>query len=243
MTPKILFWDIETAPSLGWTWGKWEQNVLDFKTPWYMLSFAYKWAHDRKVTVRALPDYKRFKRDREDDKDLVRDLHRIMCEADIIVAHNGDRFDIPKATARFIYHRLKPPSPFKSIDTLKILRRFLKLDSNKLDDACAFFSLGRKLPHTGKALWFACMQGDKKAWEKMRHYNARDIRLLEALFERVKPYATNLPNLNIYTGSKGCPTCQSHNVIKRGLYYVQKIVRQRLHCKDCGAWFAGDRVK
>ena len=28
---KILFLDIETAPSLGWVWGKWQQNVIDFK--------------------------------------------------------------------------------------------------------------------------------------------------------------------------------------------------------------------
>ena len=41
-TPKILLIDIETAPNLGYIWGKYEQNVIDYKTEWYLLSFCAK---------------------------------------------------------------------------------------------------------------------------------------------------------------------------------------------------------
>jgi hypothetical protein len=34
---------LETAPNLGYVWGKWEQNVIDFKKSWYVLSFAVLW--------------------------------------------------------------------------------------------------------------------------------------------------------------------------------------------------------
>jgi hypothetical protein len=42
-----------------------------------------------------------------------------MDEADIICAHNGDAFDIKKINSRLITNGFKPPSPFKTIDTLK----------------------------------------------------------------------------------------------------------------------------
>ena len=42
--PKIALFDIETAPSLGYFWGKlWETDIVGVKEPWYMLCFSYKW--------------------------------------------------------------------------------------------------------------------------------------------------------------------------------------------------------
>lgn len=184
---RIAFFDIETAPNLGWTWGKYEQNVIDFKNDWYMLSFAFKWKGG-KVRTYALPDYPRYNRDKQDDKDLVRDLWKLMNEADLIVAHNGDAFDIKKANARFIYHRLDPPSPYKTFDTLKAVRRVASFTSNKLDDLGRDLHLGRKIPHTGKNLWFDCMRGDLKAWKLMRKYNAQDVELLERLYLRIRDW-------------------------------------------------------
>ena len=94
---KIVFVDIETAPSLGWTWGpKWETSIIDFKTNWYILSFSYKMAGEKKVHTRCLCDYPGYKKDLENDKELVKDLWCIFDEADIIVGHNLDKFDIKK---------------------------------------------------------------------------------------------------------------------------------------------------
>src|SRR6516164_8969462 len=119
---KILFLDIETAPSLGWVWGKWEQNVIDFKRDWYVLSFAYKWAGDKKVTAKGLNDYKGYQKDRENDKALLADIWELLDETDIVVAHNGDKFDLPKINTRLLQHKNVPPSPYKTVDTLKIAR-------------------------------------------------------------------------------------------------------------------------
>ena len=46
---KVLIFDIETAPSLGWVWGKYDQDVISFEKHWYMLSFAAKWLDTNKV--------------------------------------------------------------------------------------------------------------------------------------------------------------------------------------------------
>src|SRR6266487_356449 len=192
--PRILLFDIETAPSLGWVWEKWETNVLAFKTQWYILSFAYKWLGEKRIHTHALPDFTIFTKDREDDSGLVRELWSLLDRADIVVGHNGDRFDLRKSNARFIVHGLAPPSPYKSIDTLKIARRHFNFTSNRLDDLGQYLSVGRKLAHTGVHLWLGCMRGDEKSWTMMRRYNAQDVALLERVYLKLRPWATGHPN-------------------------------------------------
>lgn len=242
-SPRIALFDIETAPNLSYVWGHYEQNVLDVEVPWHMLCFAYKWLGEKKIKTHALIDYRGYKKDRTNDAPLIEDLWKVFDEADIIIGHNGDRFDIKKANARFIAHGLKPPSPFKSIDTLKIARRHFKFDSNKLNDLGKYLKVGRKLPHTGFKLWMDCMAGDPKSWNLMRRYNARDVELLEAVYEKIKPWASGHPNLNVYTQSNSCPTCQSHNIQRRGIAVTKSRRYQRMQCLDCGAWASGSIIK
>src|ERR1017187_7486845 len=108
---KILFYDIETSPNLAYVWGKWEQNVIAYKSEWEILSFAWKFKGDKSVKCLTRADYKD-----KTDKSLVIDLKRIMDSADLIVAHNGDQFDIKKSTARMIFHGLNPTRILKTID-------------------------------------------------------------------------------------------------------------------------------
>jgi DNA polymerase elongation subunit (family B) len=235
--PRTILLDIETAPNLGYTWGKWEQNVIDFKQSWYILSFAYKSLDANRITTRALPDFPCYAKDKENDQCLVRSLWDVLDEADIIVAHNGDRFDIRKSNARFIAHGLTLPSFFKSVDTLKIARKHFQFDSNKLDDLGHYLGVGRKIPHTGKHLWFGCMNGDAKAWRMMRRYNAHDVELLERIYLKLRPWAANHPNLNFFTRYSNCPVCQSDNLVKNGVLRLKTGNRQQFKCGDCGHQF------
>ena len=81
---------------------------MSVTNPWYMLSFAINGMGEDKIHCHALPDYPLFKRDKENDKHLIEDLHALFDEADVLIAHNGDRFDIRKSNARFIMQGLKP---------------------------------------------------------------------------------------------------------------------------------------
>lgn len=236
--PRILFIDIETAPALGWVWGMWEQNVIDLQKSWYILSFAYKWQGERKVHTVALPDFKRFKRDMEDDREVVKSLWRLFDEADVIIGHNGDKFDLRKSNAQFVKHSLQPPAPYKSIDTLKIARSRFAFLSNKLNDLGAYLGIGRKLPHTGFHLWKACMIGHPKAWRKMRAYNARDVVLLERVYDRLKPWAASHPNLSALSDKHCCPVCQSTHIQRRGFNLAKVRKTPRFHCQNCGHWFS-----
>jgi hypothetical protein len=245
LTPKIAFFDIETAPTRAYVWENYDTNVIRTDRDWYMLSFAIKWSHKKSVQTVALPDFSGYQRNRECDKALSKALWEVFHEADILVAHNGDRFDTKKANARFLVHGLKPPSPYKTIDTLKIARRHFKFNSNKLDDLARYLRIGSKLPHTGAHLWFGCMSGDEKSWRVMRRYNAHDVELLEQVYNKMRAWAPNHPDLNVYKEYRarvGCPTCQSENTQRRGIGVKIKRKYYRFQCRDCGSWFSGKPV-
>lgn len=206
----------------------------------FLLMFSYRWAHERSVKTACLPDFPRYKRHKHDDKDLCRLLHRLLDEADIVVAHNGDAFDIKKINSRLIVNGFAPPSPFKTIDTLKIARRVFKFDSNKLDNIGRYLGEGRKIPNTGAALWRGCVEGDLKSWATMRRYGKQDTALLVRTYERLRSWAPNHPNLNLYKFYQdrvGCPTCGSENTYRRGTMVKISVKRHRFQCQDCGHWF------
>lgn len=237
--PRILLYDIESAPNLGWTWGKYEQDVIDFRASWYILSFAYKWLGEKRIHTVALPDFPNYKKDKEDDAAVVGALYSLFCEADVLVAHNGDKFDQKKVAARAIKHGLGPWTPTKSVDTLKIARNRFAFTSNKLDDLGAYLGIGRKLPNTGFVLWRGCMEGDPKAWATMRRYNTRDVELLEQVYLRLRPWHVSHPRLTAYTDRPGCPCCQSKEVQARGFNIAVHRRTPRWHCQGCGHWFSG----
>ena len=124
---KVLIIDIETSPIMGKVWSLWKQNVsLDqIEEDWYIMSFAAKWLGQEGV------EYMDCRRSIGKDKKLLKRLHELLEQADIVVAHNGDKFDIPKINARFILNGFQPPSPYKSVDTVKVAKKTFNFTSNK----------------------------------------------------------------------------------------------------------------
>jgi DNA polymerase elongation subunit (family B) len=243
LPPRVCLFDIETAPSLGYFWGKlWETNIIGVESPWYMLCFSYKWLGKSKIYTHSLREYPGYNRDRENDKRLIKDLWKIFDEADVLIGHNGDRFDIRKTYARFIKHDMKPPAPCKTIDTLKAARRYFQFESNRLNDLGQYLGVGKKLANTGFDLWKRTMEGEDKAWEMMERYNRRDIVLLEKVYLKLRPYMANHPNLELYAEKAGCPACQSNNVIRQGSRIAMNRRYQRFQCCDCGFWFRGAHI-
>lgn len=242
-SPRIAFWDIETAPTRGWVWRNYEDNLIATDKDWYILSFAVKFSDEKKIRTFCLPDYAGYEADKECDRALVGDIWKLFNEADILVGHNGDGFDIKKANARMIMNGYNPPATYKTIDTLKIARRHFKFGSNKLNDLGQYLGVGKKIPNAGSSLWFACMAGDPKAWATLRRYNAQDVNLLEKVYYKLRPWAANHPDLTLYGGgATGCPTCASTNVQARGTQVKIASVRQRFHCQACGSWFTGAKA-
>lgn len=240
---KILYFDIETSPIISYNWGVYEQNAIAVQKDWYMISFAYKW-NDGAVKAYALPDFNTYKKDSSNDKELATKLWELFDEADIIVAHNGDSFDIKKANARFLAHGIKPPSPYKTVDTLKIARKHFKLTRNKLDYLGEILGVGKKIDTGGFDLWLGCLNGDESSWRKMVRYNKQDVMLLYQVYRKLLGWMTNHPNLNVLNGhSHNCPNCGGNKVQARGFSVTKIGKRKRYHCQDCGAWSQGELEK
>ena len=238
---KVLLFDIETAPSLGWVWGKYEQDVISFEQHWYMLSFAAKWLGTNKVISYSLPDFKGYSKDKENDKELVKKLWELLDEADIIIAHNGDEFDLKKCNTRFVVHGMNPPSPYKTIDTLKLARRYFAFESNKLDDLGKMLGLGQKMATGGFGLWLKCMEGDATAWATMKKYNKQDVVLLEKVYMKIRAWNKSAPRISEIAHQ--CLCCGSSNIQRRGYNYTKVTMYHRHFCKDCGSWTQDTVVK
>jgi len=237
--PRILIYDIENTPVKGYTWGYYEQTLVGIDEDWWMLCFAYRWLGEEEVHVVAQPDFKRdYKRNLKDDRRVVRKLWDLFDEADIIVAHNGDRFDEVKARARFLKHGLGAPKSYKTIDTKKVASREFKLTANKLDVIAQYLGLGHKMPNTGMDLWFGCMEGDPESWDTMKRYNVHDVELLEDVYLAMRPFMTNHPNMALLagTGALACTRCLSLSVQRRGYHYTSVSRFPKYKCNDCGSY-------
>jgi len=236
--PRVLFYDLETAPNMAAVWRHYEANVVWYDHEWYLMAVAYKWEGDRAVKCLALPDYKGYTKRPEDDKALSRDLWNLMHEADIVVAHNGDKFDMRKANARFLAHDFGPPAPSHSIDTLKVARKHFAFNSNRLGDLGEHMGLGGKEPTGGYHLWRDCMRGDEKAWQRMKKYAKQDVNLLEQVYLKMRPWMKNHPSRNLLSGlMDACPVCGVEgSFIKRGTWQSKTMTYQRVQCTDCGSY-------
>lgn len=239
---RVLFYDIENTPTVVTTWGLWEQNAIETLEEWYILSYAYQWEGEDKVHVVALPDFKGYSKDKKNDKALCESLHKLFCEADLTVAHNGDEHDKKKSNARFLYHGLTPPSPYKTIDTKKVAKQQFKFNSNSLNNLGTYLGLGNKIENSGIKLWRSCMEGDMKAWVTMKKYNKQDVVLLKKVYDKLTPWMNIFPRFNQDNKSE-CPKCQGKNTQHRGSWTYVSGKIEKLSCQDCGHYFKGEKIK
>jgi hypothetical protein len=181
------------------------------------------------------------------DKHVVKELREAIEEADIIIGHNGDAFDLSYLKGRCLRHGLDPISFVKTIDTLKVARKhFKRLPSKRLDYLGEILGVGRKIVNS-PGLWNRCEQGDKKALAEMVKYNKQDVLLLEDVYLKLRPWIDNHPDVNILTDKEEvlnpCPNCGSSHTIKHGQIVNNKTLYQKHLCKDCSTYFKGKRVK
>lgn len=232
---KTLYFDIETTPLLGYTFGTYQVNVLDVKQDTELLCFAYQF-DDEPIKVHS--------RRKNTERKLAKKLWKLFNEADVIIGHNGDKFDIKMSNMFFLRYGLAPPSPYKSVDTLKLARRYFKFTQNKLDYLGKIMFDERK-NHTSMQLWFDCMAGDKKALKTMEDYNVQDVVLLKKVHLNLRGWHTGGPNYNVYNGTTHqCPACGS-DTQKRGTYPTAVRVYQRYQCKNhaCAKWTKLELIK
>jgi predicted PolB exonuclease-like 3'-5' exonuclease len=171
-----------------------------------------------------------------DRKTMLKSIHNLIEEADVVVHYNGLRFDMPMLNKEFLEAKMQPPSPVKHIDLLRVVKSNFRFVSNKLDYVSQRLGLGKKTAHEGHELWLKVMNNDRAAWKRMEEYNKNDVVLLEKLYDRLKGWVKQHPNHNAYSANTCCPNCGSRKLHKRGEVRSRVSIFQRYQCVDCGAW-------
>jgi predicted RNA-binding Zn-ribbon protein involved in translation (DUF1610 family) len=176
------------------------------------------------------------------DKELLKAFVPILMQADEVIAHNGDRFDLPLIRARCLFHRIPIPAQLPSVDTLKQARKGFLFPSRRLDFLGKHMGHEGKRQHSGFDLWKRVHFGDRKALREMVEYCKRDVELLENVHRTLSPYVTPAQHLAIVAGGiykHHCPECGSDHVVRNGSRRVSALgsVKQQMQCKDCQRFY------
>jgi hypothetical protein len=239
-SPRILLWDIETSHNLLAKFDLREEytahtNIVQER---FIICAAWKLlGANGTQTVSILDDPKRFARNSADDRHVIETLHKVLSNVDVLVHHNGDRFDLPYFNGRALFHKLPPLPPIRTIDTLKVAKRAFMLNSNRLDYIGKYLGLGGKISTPG-GLWLEVLKGNAKAVKTMVTYNKHDVELLEDIFLILRPYVPDYINRQFFGGRKSaCPKCGSSRVQSRGFHHSITQSYRRFVCNRCHGWF------
>lgn len=231
--PKILYWDCEWKPAKAFVWRMFDENVTPDQLidAGGMLCFSAIWDDTGEVIFSSEWD--------DGHEGMVRNLHKLFEEADVLVTFNGDRYDNPKALGEFLLAGLAPPPPPTSIDLLKAVKK-MGYVMNRLAFIGPFLGVGKKVQHEGFPLWTAVMDGDPKAQARMKKYCIQDSKLLVRLYKKIKPYIRNHPFLG---ERRACGACNGKVLHSRGYRRTKAFKIQRLQCVNCGSWQDGKRER
>ena len=206
----------------------------------HVMCFVAKWYGDHNVIFRS---------DHHDGHDeMIRAAWELLNEADIVVTYNGVAFDLPHLNREFALAGLTPPAPWRDVDLIRTVRKEFNFTSNKLANVVDELNVGGKMSTGGFELWRDCMNGDAKAWDKMRRYNTTDVRITERLYDRLRPWIRNHPHLGLWADADGngeswaCPTC-GHKTPTPDRDRTVRTAVQQYHayvCPKCGAQIRGN---
>jgi len=207
---KRLFFDIETSFDIGWFWRSgFNQTITTDQIikERAVICVSYKWAGEDQV-------YNLKWDENQCDKKLLKEFSKVMQEADEVIAHNGDRFDVKWLRTRCLIHRVPFPTYVKSLDTLRKVKSMFNFQSNKLDYIAEVLGFGNKLP-TGIDLWKdITFNKCEKAMKTMVEYCNHDVILLEDVYNAIENYIKPNTHVGVHQG-KGkhtCPKCGSEDI-------------------------------
>ena len=229
---KRLFFDIETSPNVVYSWRigynltLTPDNIIDERK---IICISYKWEDSDKIYS--------LKWDKNQcDKQMLIDFIEQANQADELIAHNGDKFDIKWIRTRCIFHRIPMFPQYKTLDTLKKAKNGFNFNSNKLDYIAQFLGVGAKVKHSGFDMWKKVMKNDPEAMDEMVNYCEGDIIVLEDVYFTMQNYIkTNTHNGVINNNLKySCPNCGSeHSELLKNNVTAMGTIKRLMECNDC----------
>jgi len=232
---KRLFFDIETSPNIGLFWEAGYKktispdNIIKERA---IICICYKWEHEEEVHSLSWDK-------NQNDKKMLEQFVKVANEADELVGHNGDRFDLPWVRTRCLLHNIPMFPNYTTVDTLKVSRSKFKFNSNKLDYIAQILGIGKKM-HTGFDLWKRIvLDKDKEALDHMIEYCKGDVNLLEEVYHKLSAYipVKTHQGMLMGNGKESCPSCGSDQMkYNRKRISATGTMRVQFQCKKCGKY-------
>jgi DNA polymerase elongation subunit (family B) len=193
---KVLLYDIETSYNIVSTW----RAGYNITIPHYsiikeraIICVSYKWlGEDQVYTLTWDKD--------QNDKFLLEQFIEVMNEADILVAHNGDRFDLKWLRTRALFHGLEMLPNYVTVDTLWLAKKHFYFNSNKLDYVSKFLGFEGKI-NTDSGLWDkVILDNDIEALNQMVEYCEMDVVQLEKVYNKLKVFDKSKQHAGVLAG-------------------------------------------
>ena len=171
---------------------------------------------------------------------MVKQMWKLLNEADVVITFNGDKADIPWMYEEFKHARINMrPMPFKSLDLYKQSKAARNLPYRSLRYWGREFGANQKLEHEGPDLWRLCEAGDPDGWAQMRAYNEQDVRVTEDMWLDELPWLDGRVHMGMLISdgqSMRCPNCGSDDLAsqeKPARAYTREY--QAYRCNECGS--------
>ena len=176
---------------------------------------------------------------------FLKAVHALVAEAHIIVGHNLDRADVPWLKGDFylprIGHKHRPnlPTlpPFKTVDTLKVLRRELGSGApfKGLDAFCQIVGIPSKTDKYDRDAMERAVAGSVEDRERLTDYCEGDVVATQWLYDWERPHIKNHPALFVDGQSKltTCNRCgnETKDVARR--YVANVLTYSMVRCTEC----------
>lgn len=236
---RILILDVERIPGITqqywWDRGDLKNRYVHYETitrqPRTTLMCA-KW-YDSDEIIR-LAEW-----DKGGRKTFLKRIHKLMAEADIIVGHNVDNADVPWLKGDLhIEAGLPPLPPFKTVDTLKVLRKEFKSGApfKGLDAFCQVVGIPAKTDRYDRDAMERAVNGSIEDRERLTDYCAGDVIATQGLYDWERPHIRNHPALFMdgESSMNTCNRCGASETLPNAKRYVANVLTYTmLKCANC----------
>lgn len=143
------------------------------------------------------PSWKEGKR--SDDHDITAELMAYLEEFDILIAHNGVKYDLPFLRTRALQYGLPPLQPMKIVDPVLSARRQLRLQSNSLDSIAKHLDAPfQKTPLEPRVWARAMMDNDKDAMDLIVEHCIADVQVLDFVAHSMRGYIKTIDSIGSF---------------------------------------------
>lgn len=178
---------------------------------------------------------------------FLKDVHALMASADIIVGHNLDNADIPWLEGDLYFPRighkhrpnLPPLPPFKTVDTLKVARRFKSgVAFKSLNALCQILGIPAKTDVYDRDAMERAVRGSVEDRERLTEYCAGDVVATQGLYDWLRPHIKNHPALFVDGEDKltTCNRCGGETELTARRYVASVLSYSMRKCLTCSGY-------